>query len=42
MNFVGFYGKCIGKYTSPMDPMGYTGCLIGILIMVQYNPHMIG
>ena len=20
---VDFYGKCIGKYTSPMDPMGY-------------------
>ena len=23
MNFVDFYGKWLGKYTSPMDPMGY-------------------
>ena len=21
---VDFYGKCIGKYTSPMDPMGFS------------------
>ena len=23
MSFVDFYGRCIGKYTSPMDGMGY-------------------
>ena len=27
-----FYGKCVDKYTIPMDPMGYTGRSIGILV----------
>ena len=25
----------VGKYTSPMDPMGFTGCSIGILIIFK-------
>ena len=28
----------VGKYTSPMDPIGFTGCSIGILIIfIIYN-----
>ena len=23
LHLVDFYGKCIGKYTNPMDPMGH-------------------
>ena len=39
---VDFYGKLVGKYTSPMDSMGYTGCFIGILIMAFNNSQIAG
>ena len=28
----------VGKYTSPMDPMGWTGVIISISRVISYNP----
>ena len=39
VNVWGYPQVTILLLTSPMEHMGYTGCLIGILLMVYHNPH---
>ena len=37
-----FFLVNVGKYTIPMDPVGYTVWLIVIFTMAYYYPHITG